>query len=89
MVSGLDRGIVTMKKGERALFTLPPKLAYGEAGMDGVPPKSVIKFQVELVSWITVIDVSKDGGVIKRILVKGEQTGKPCDLDEVRGILLF
>ncbi|KAL1823273.1 hypothetical protein ACET3Z_010051 [Daucus carota] len=82
MVSGLDRGIVTMKKGERALFTLPPELAYGE-GTNGVPPNSVINFQVELISWITVIDVSKDGGIIKRVLVKGEQTGKPSDLDEV------
>ncbi|KAK1393508.1 Peptidylprolyl isomerase [Heracleum sosnowskyi] len=83
MVSGLDRGIVTMKKGEKAIFTLPPELAYGEAGRDGVPPNSYIKFKVELISWITVIDVSKDGGVIKRVVVKGEQTGKPCDLDEV------
>ncbi|KAL8126976.1 hypothetical protein AgCh_014045 [Apium graveolens] len=83
MVSGLDRGIATMKEGEISLFTLPPELAYGEAGTDGVPPNSYIKFQVELISWITVIDVCKDGGVIKRVVVKGEQTGKPCDLDEV------
>lgn len=86
MVSGLDHGIITMKKGERALFTLPPKMGYGEAGTDGIPPNSIIQFEVELISWITVMDICKDGGIIKRILEKGEQTGQPGDLDEVLGI---
>lgn len=83
MVSGFDHGIITMKKGERALFTLPPKMGYGEAGTDGIPPNSIIQFEVELISWITVIDICKDGGIIKRILEKGEHTGQPGDLDEV------
>lgn len=85
MVSGLDHGIITMKKGETALFTLPPELAYGDAGNDIIPPFSVVRFEVQLVSWITVVDVRKDGGIIKKIMEKGEGNEGPGDLDEVLG----
>lgn len=83
VITGLDHGIITMRKGEKALFTLPPEVGYGEAGTDGVPPDSIIQFEVELTSWITVVDVCRDGGIIKKIMEKGEQVGPPSDLDEV------
>lgn len=85
VVTGLDHGIITMRKGEKALFTLPPEVGYGEAGTDGVPPDSIIQFEVELTSWITVVDVFRDGGIIKKIMDRGEQVGPPNDLDEVCG----
>ncbi|GJZ84904.1 peptidyl-prolyl cis-trans isomerase FKBP62-like protein isoform X1 [Tanacetum coccineum] len=62
---GFDQAILTMKKGEISLFTLPPDLGFGALGTDGVPPNSVIQFQIELISWITVVDVCKDGGILK------------------------
>ncbi|XP_059634219.1 peptidyl-prolyl cis-trans isomerase FKBP62-like isoform X3 [Cornus florida] len=83
LVAGLDHGIITMKRGETALFTLPPELGYGARGTDGVPPNSFVQFEAELLSWITVVDVCKDGGIIKKIMEKGEQPGQPGDLDEV------
>ncbi|GAB4852367.1 hypothetical protein Ancab_016559 [Ancistrocladus abbreviatus] len=83
VVKGLDSGIITMKKGETALFTLPPNMAYGNAGHEGVPPNSIIQFEVELISWIRMVDVCKDGGIIKRILEEGEANRQPSDLDEV------
>lgn len=85
LVPGLDHAIGTMRKGERALFTIPPELGYGAAFNDCVPPNSFTEFEVELVSWITVVDICKDGGIIKKILEKGEQMGPPGELDEVRG----
>lgn len=88
MVSGLDHGIITMKKGETALFTLPPELAHGDAGNDIIPPFSVVRFEVQLFSWITVVDVSKDGGIIKKIMEKGEGNEGPGDLDEVFGTVM-
>ncbi|KAK6116021.1 hypothetical protein DH2020_008290 [Rehmannia glutinosa] len=84
IVGGLDRGILTMMKGEIAIFTLPPELAYGAIGTAGVPPNSTVQFEVELLSWITVVDVCRDGGIIKKIMENGEQIGPPGDLDEVR-----
>lgn len=83
VVAGLDHGIITMKKGERALFTLPPELGFGVAGRDAVPTNSFVRYEVELVSWIKVVDVSKDGGIIKKIVEKGDKHERPGDLDEV------
>jgi FK506-binding protein 4/5 len=90
VVSGLEYGIITMKKEEIALFTLSPELGYGVAGRHGVvPPNSVVQFEVELVSWIIVVDVSKDGGIIKKIMEKGGRIEQPGDLDQVLGTLNY
>lgn len=86
VIPGLDQGIITMKKGERALFTIPPELGYGAAGGECVPSNVAVQFEVELYSWIRVVDVCKDGGIIKKILENGEKDEKPGDLDEVLGI---
>ncbi|XP_042006210.1 peptidyl-prolyl cis-trans isomerase FKBP62-like isoform X2 [Salvia splendens] len=83
IVGGLDHGIITMKRGEIASFMLQPELAYGVSGTTGVPSNSIVQFEVELLSWITVVDICKDGGIIKKILESGEQIGPPGDLDEV------
>lgn len=89
MTSGLDHGVITMTKGEIALFTLPAEMGYGVSGRDGVvPPNSVVRFEVELVSWISVVEVTKDGGIVKKIIEKGEKNEQPGDLDEVLGILI-
>ncbi|XP_021889647.1 70 kDa peptidyl-prolyl isomerase-like isoform X2 [Carica papaya] len=72
-----------MKRGECAVFTLPPELAYGVDGGNKVPPNAIVQFEVELVSWITVVDVCKDGGIIKKIIAKGETNEQPSNLDEV------
>lgn len=86
IVGGIDDGIITMKKGEIALFTLP---ADGVGGLDFVvPPNSLLQFEVELISWITVVEVSKDDGIIKKILERGQLDMRPRDLDEVLGILI-
>ena len=82
MAAGLDHGIITMRKGEVALFTLPAEL-----GVSSPNSNLVRQFEVELISWITVVDVCKDGGIIKKIMEKGTGNERPHDLDEVLGIL--
>lgn len=79
-----------MKKGEIALFTSSAELGNGVGGRGGVvvPPNSVLQFEVELISWITVVDVSKDGGIIKKIIEKGQIDSRPSNLDEVLGTLI-
>lgn len=84
----MNQGIITMKRGEMATFSLPPQLAYGAEGVSGIPPNSMVQFEVELLSWINVVDVCKDGGIIKKILKSGEQIGPPGDLDQVRGTVI-
>ncbi|KAK7376981.1 hypothetical protein VNO80_02401 [Phaseolus coccineus] len=78
-VPGLDCGITSMKKGEVALFTLPAD-GEGDVRRDS---NSVLQFEVELLSWIRVVDVCKDGGVLKKIMEKGSGNDRPADLDEV------
>ncbi|XP_074563244.1 70 kDa peptidyl-prolyl isomerase-like [Curcuma longa] len=84
VIKGWDQGIKTMKKGENAIFTIPPDLAYGESGSPPtIPPNAILQFDVELLSWSSVKDISKDGGIIKKILKEGVKYENPKDLDEV------
>jgi len=48
--AGLEEGIMLMRKGQKALFILPPHLAHGLIGdMDKIPPRASIVYEVELV----------------------------------------
>ncbi|GLJ43337.1 hypothetical protein SUGI_0900200 [Cryptomeria japonica] len=84
VIKGWDQGIITMKKEENALFTIPPELAYGSAGRPpSIPPNTTIQLDVELISWTSVVDVCKDGGILKKIISQGENYEKPKYADEV------
>ncbi|KAE8660962.1 hypothetical protein F3Y22_tig00116944pilonHSYRG00188 [Hibiscus syriacus] len=51
VIKGWDEGIKTMKKGENAVFTIPPELGYGESGFPpSIPPDATLQFDVELLS---------------------------------------
>jgi FK506-binding protein 4/5 len=86
VILGWDQGITTMKKGERAIFTIPPDLAYGKVGSPpSIPPDATLIFDVELLSWARVRDTCRDGGILKRIVKDGEGWATPKDADEVTG----
>lgn len=51
VIQGWEQGVQGMKIGEKAKLTLPPELAYGDAGAGGViPPGATLVFEIELLS---------------------------------------
>lgn len=48
VIKGWDEGIAMLKVGDKAIFTIPPSIGYGERDMGTIPPNSTLIFEVEL-----------------------------------------
>jgi len=49
VITGWDKGVAKMSKGQRAKLTISPSLGYGAGGVPGViPPNATLIFDVEL-----------------------------------------
>ena len=89
VIKGWDIGVATMKKGEVAILTCAPEYAYGATGSPPkIPANATLKFEVELHYWKDT-DVTNDGGVIKKILIKGEGYKYPKDEANITSMLLI
>ncbi|MBA0749406.1 hypothetical protein Gogos_003340 [Gossypium gossypioides] len=81
----LAKAVKTMKKGEKVLLIVKPQYAFGEDGRPAlgsegaVPPNATLHVTLELVSWKSVSDVTKNKKVLKKILKEGEGYERPDD----------
>ena len=52
VIAGWERGVATMKVGERTVLTCAPVFAYGSSGAGSdIPPNASLNFEVELLGW--------------------------------------
>ncbi|KAL7832884.1 hypothetical protein SRHO_G00299020 [Serrasalmus rhombeus] len=77
VIKALDIGVCSMQKGEVCLLLCKPEYAYGNAGSPPkVPPNSTLLFEVELLNFRGE-ELTEDGGILRRIKVKGEGYNNP------------
>ncbi|CAN9511806.1 unnamed protein product [Ophioblennius macclurei] len=74
-----DVAVLSMQRGEICTFLCKPEYAYGSAGNpDKIPPSSLVVFEMELLKFEGEI-LTEDGGIVRRIKVKGEGYTNPND----------
>ncbi|XP_024911718.1 peptidyl-prolyl cis-trans isomerase FKBP4 [Cynoglossus semilaevis] len=79
VIKAWDIGVATMKVGELCQFTCKPEYAYGSAGSPPmIPPDATLIFEVELIEFRGEdITEEENGGIIRRIITKGQGYTKP------------
>ncbi|XP_031613381.1 peptidyl-prolyl cis-trans isomerase FKBP5 [Oreochromis aureus] len=74
-----DIGVLSMQRGEVCTLLCKPEYAYGAAGNpDKIPPSSSVVFEMELIKFEGE-SLTGDGGIVRRIKVKGEGYTNPND----------
>ncbi|XP_075199185.1 peptidyl-prolyl cis-trans isomerase FKBP4 [Anomaloglossus baeobatrachus] len=79
VIKSWDIAVSTMTTGEVCTVTCKPEYAYGASGSPPkIPPNSVLIFEIELFEFQGEdLSPEEDGGIIRRIRVKGEGYSKP------------
>ncbi|KAG5480627.1 hypothetical protein LSCM1_06331 [Leishmania martiniquensis] len=80
VIKGWDKGVATMRIGEKALLRCSPDYAYGAAGSPPtIPANATLLFEVELYHWTREVDISatKDKSLMMNVLKDGVDYENP------------
>ncbi|KAM9311459.1 peptidyl-prolyl cis-trans isomerase FKBP4 [Gastrophryne carolinensis] len=79
VIKAWDIAVATMRIGEICQVTCKPEYAYGASGSPPkIPPNATLIFEIELFDFQGEdLSTEEDGGIIRRIRVKGEGYSKP------------
>eukprot|EP00301_Raphidiophrys_heterophryoidea_P019770 c4624_g1_i1.p1 GENE.c4624_g1_i1~~c4624_g1_i1.p1 ORF type:complete len:517 (-),score=111.62 c4624_g1_i1:849-2399(-) len=85
VIKGWDIGVATMRRGEKAMFTLRSDYAYGAQGSgEKIPGGATLKFEVELLRWNEKDIAGTNGGVTYKSISEGSGWQHPEPHDEVK-----
>ena len=81
---GVEKAVMTMRQGERAVATVKAELAFGAAGdaSRGVPGGADVEYDLHLLRIYEISEL-EGGKITKRQLRKGGGWETPAELDEV------
>eukprot|EP00658_Telonema_sp_P-2_P012436 TRINITY_DN14734_c0_g3_i2.p1 TRINITY_DN14734_c0_g3~~TRINITY_DN14734_c0_g3_i2.p1 ORF type:complete len:170 (-),score=28.58 TRINITY_DN14734_c0_g3_i2:297-806(-) len=51
VILGWDKGVATMRPGEKAVLRCSPEMGYGKDGTAGIPGNSTLLFEIEMLEW--------------------------------------
>ena len=71
--SGFGEGVALMHKGDKAIFLIPSRLAFGPSGSTLVPANTVVRYEVELVD-INPSFAVPDDNLLQKYLTKNNIT---------------
>jgi FK506-binding protein 4/5 len=90
VIKGWDRGIATMKKGEKCILRCRSDYAYGaQSPSESIPANSDLDFEVELLDWSNWKRVNSKDDFKKQIIISGDGADYDTPNEDAKCIISY